>query len=272
MSWIRFQCVVAAIFISALAGLSPCAPAWAAPYISEIVLPAAGTTAVEVAGLDASGATLLIVNASRTTFSVQQVVTLPAATAGNPASSLAIIAETDGIAAAAGQATTITRSSPLFLPDRPTALVLIHGHSTIDPSARLGTDSPVPGISPMTPIVDWVSFTSGTLSPLQEPTAATIAALGISHLDRPTAITTGFTALARAITAQGPVMDSLLAGTANGFIGDAANIQPFAYSPGRENPLTAFFNDNDDPHAPEPGVGLLFALGGLGAARRPTRR
>ncbi|MEO0514964.1 MAG: hypothetical protein AAF086_06675 [Planctomycetota bacterium] len=273
MSWIGLHRGVPTAFILALVGLTPLSPAGAAPFISEIVLPAAGTTAVEVAGLDAAGATLLVVDASRSNLSVRQLIALPAATPNDPATSLALVAGGDWPAGTPQTtATAIRFTAPLFLQDRPTALVLVQGQVSLGPSARLGTGSAVPGISSLNPIVDWVSFASGAFGSVQDPSAASVAALGISDLDRPTAVTTGFTALARALTADGPVMNHLLGGTTAGILGDAAKVQPFAFTPGRQNPLTTVIDDSDTPPVPEPGVGLLLALGGLWGARRPARR
>lgn len=266
-------------FLLAATGLVIAHPSDAAPFISEIMLPATGGTAIEIDGLDSAGATLLIVNASRDRLTVQHAIPLPPADQTLGGLGLALVVGPNWAAAAPGgplQATTIHREYGLFTDQLPVALVLIHGPSVIGEDVSLGSGGAISGIAPSTPIVDWIGFARGTDAQaqiaVQNPNAEAIAALGIADLSRPTAGTSGLTALARALTIDGPVMGSLLGGSDAGIDADPLGLRDFAFSPGLRNPLTRLAADEDDASVPEPGVAALLGLGGLWASARPRRR
>lgn len=262
--------------LSALSVL-PLSSAQASPYLSEIVLPVTGATAVEIDGLDAAGATLLVVNASRQRLSVQQVIPITPATTGN--AGLVVVGGVGWDVLAppqARQAATVQLDVPLFFDDIPTALVLIYGQSVISDNASLGNAAAVSGISLDTPIVDWVSFARGTndeaAALLHGPSDEGLVALGIADLPRPTAGTTGVSVLARALTSEGPARGSLLAGTPNGIAADPLGLRDFAFSPGLQNPETLPRADEEPPPIPEPSLGLILGLGLLAATRRSAHR
>jgi len=275
----RFQ-FVRSVVIFVLAAVATPVPAWAGPYISEVVLPAAGTTAVEVVGLDAAGATLLVVNASRDRLRVQQAISLPAASQTAEGSGLVVVAGAgwgDAAFVDASPTTTLTFETPLFSDFLPTSLVLIQGHTAIGTGASLGSGSTVSGITSTTPIVDWVSFAPGTHAQAQlavrPPPAASVAALGIADLPRPTVGTADATALARAVTEDGPVMDLLFTNIGGSvFSADAHGFADFAFSPGLENPTTTPIRREENLALPEPGAGVLLSAGLFVLTRRATAR
>lgn len=266
-------------FLLAVAGLAGAGSAAATPFISEIALTATGSTAIEIDGLDSAGATLLIVNASRDRLKVQHAIPLPPADQTLDGLGLALVVGLDWSTTVPGgslQATTIQRDHALFTDQLPVALVLVHGQSVIGEDVSLGSGGAVSGIAPSNPIVDWIGFASGTDAQAQiavkAPNAEAIAALGIADLPRPTAGTSGITAMARALTIDGPVMNTLLGGSDAGIDADPLGLQDFAFSPGLRNPLTRFTADEGDASVPEPGVATLLAVGVLGATARPRRR
>ncbi|MBB6430243.1 hypothetical protein [Algisphaera agarilytica] len=254
------------IFAVVMAGLCH-SPALAAPYISEIILPAHGTTGVEIDGLDAAGATLLILNASRERLSVQHAITLPPADQTPSGRGLALITGLGWAAAIPGgtlQAAVVEMDDALFSDALPVALVLIHGQGTFNPGLSLGSGSAISGITPDTPIADWINFGSGTdtqaRAVVQGPSVAAIQALGIADLPRPTSGTADVTALARALTEDGPALDRLVGGTSAGYDAEDLGLRDFAFTPGQQNPLVSAL-DEEPGHTPEPGVGACLALG-----------
>ncbi|MEM9916254.1 MAG: PEP-CTERM sorting domain-containing protein [Planctomycetota bacterium] len=247
----------------------------AAPFISEVLLPASGGTAVEIDGLDSAGATLLIVNASRERLQVQHAIPLPPAEQTANGLGLSLVVGSDGLASnptTALPAGSVSRDHPLFSDELPVALVLVQGLGPIGEEVSLGNGGAVSGITAQTPIVDWLSFAAGTNAEaelvIQDPNPSAIAALGIADLPRPQIGTTGITALARALTADGPVMHTLLPGSNNIVDADALGLSDFQLSPGLRNPLATEDLPGDDAALPEPSVAFLLVLGLLGLSLR----
>lgn len=262
-------------------------PAFGSPFISEIYLPGWGGTAVEIDGIDAAGATLLIVDATPARkFTVRQVHHLTAAALGQtPASTITLAGTgwTDSLPGGVSPGVTVEVGDELFSADKAIALVLLRGQSSIPRLAQLGVGSAIADVDPDASVVDWVGFApapAGTdpASMLEtlSPTAA--AALGVTTLPRPAATTRDVTVLARALTVDGPVLDRLLGGTslgidAGGAVGGAVGgagggagvggYLDFAVSPGITNPATV---STPEPSLLTLGLGLLF----IRPRRRPT--
>ncbi|MEM1110216.1 MAG: hypothetical protein AAGH99_16140 [Planctomycetota bacterium] len=232
-------------------------------------MPQYGATGVEIDGIGADGATLLIIDASRTRLSIDAAVFLAAPT--TPESSVALVVGPDWDAAAPFDTPAPAvppLASDLFEDSSPYYLALLEGKSTIGPPGAIDDGSRIAALLQETPIVDWVGIavdapTQNSRFPVTLG-VTTLLNLGIESLPRPTVNTGDASTLARSLSPeQGPDLNQLLIGRGGIIDGSPAGLQDFASSPGLRNPAAV--------PTPEPGVGLLLVTGLLARFRRPRR-
>lgn len=248
---------------------------YASPFISEIFFPGASEypgSGIEVSGIGAEGASLLVVNArpdGRLVIRRKYEISPPGTALLADLGTLQAFQTTPDISSAGVEIPAF--SLPL---SDPIALAVFAGSTPLQVGTALSQPATVSFSLAANPIVDWI-----TLSPessLAEAQASVFSidqglaeALGIDELDRPIAPTLGVTTLARPSIGGVPQLDLLLPGTiGQGISGASANLVDFPASPGAANPSTVAA----PTILPAPTGLAVWGITGLWLAQRSPKR